>query len=318
MTFSDCSLYTSLHSFKGEIIMKKLFVAATIVASAAAAHAQVSVYGTVDQVLANTKTGGDSVSGLTSNASRIGFKATEQLGGGLSARAVIETSILSNDPTGGTTSLGDRQSTVGLANKFGSVDLGRATHSTYNTLASADPFGGLFGSVAGDVHNFRGTRLGSAMFVNVAPIAGVGLSFDRGTENGANPYSVAASTTVAGVKVGASRFENTVAGTKSDVVSAATTLGPVATQVAVSYSSNVDAGVKSHGTLVGVTQPLAGTPVTLKASYGETNTDVKAYSLGAGYALSKRTSVDAYYRNVNKAGSAQDVAQVGFGIRHAF
>ncbi len=298
--------------------MKKLFIAATIVASSVAAQAQVSLYGTVDQVVANTNTNGTSVSGLTNNASRIGFKASEQLGGGLSVRTVIETTVLANDPTGGTTQIGDRQSTVGLANKLGSVDLGRATHSTYNTLAGADPYGGLFGSVAGDIHNFRGSRLGSAMFVNVAPIAGVGLSFDRGTENGANPYSVAATTSVYGVKVGASRFENTVAGVKSDVVSAATTLGPVATQVAVSYSSNVDSGVKTRGTLVGVTQPLAGTPVTLKASYGETSTDTKAYSLGAGYALSKRTSVDAYYRNVNTVAAATDVKQVGFGLRHSF
>ena len=297
--------------------MKKLVIAAALAAAAITSQAQVSIYGQVNEVLDNTKVGGVSTTGLVSDASRLGFKATEQLGSGLQARAVIETSILANDPTGAGTQLGDRQSTVGLAGKLGSIDLGRATHSTYNTIAAADPFGALYGSVAGDIHNLRGSRLASATFVTVAPIAGVGLSFDRGTAAGENPYSVAATASVVGVNLSVAHFSNDVARTKSTIVGAGKTLS-TGTQLFVSHSSNEDAGVTATGTLVGVAQPLTGTPVTLKASYGRTNTDVTAYNVGASYALSKRTSVEATYRRVDAALAANDVTQLGAGMRFAF
>lgn len=297
--------------------MKKLVIAAALAAAAMTSQAQVAIYGQMNEILDNTKVGGASTTGLVSDASRLGFKATEQLGSGLQARAVVETTILANDPTGAGTQLGDRQSTVGLASKFGSIDLGRATHSTYNTIAGVDPFGALYGSIAGDIHNLRGSRLASATFVTVAPIAGVGLSFDRGTAAGENPYSVAASASVAGINLSAAHFSNDVARTKSTIVGAGKTLS-TGTQLFVSHSSNEDSGVTATGTLVGVAQPLSGTPVTLKASYGRTNTDVTAYNLGASYALSKRTSVEATYRRVDAALAANDVTQLGAGMRFAF
>lgn len=298
--------------------MKKLVIAAALAAAAITSQAQVSIYGQMNEVLDNTKTGGVSTTGLVNDASRLGFKATEQLGSGLQARAVIETSILANDPTGAGTQLGDRQSTVGLAGKLGSVDLGRATHNTYNTIAGVDPFGALYGSIAGDVHNLRGSRLSSATFVTVAPIAGVSLSYDRGTAAGENPYSVAASASYAGVNLSVAHFNNEVARAKSTIVGAGTTFAATGTQVFASHSSNEDSGVTATGTLVGVAQPLAGTPVTLKASYGRTNTDVTAYNLGASYALSKRTSVEATYRRVDAKLATNDVTQLGAGMRFAF
>lgn len=298
--------------------MKKLVIATALAAATMASQAQVSVYGQLNEVLDNNKIGRSSTTGLVSDASRLGFKATEQLGSGLQARSVIETSILVNDPTGAATQLGDRQSTVGLASKYGSIDLGRATHSTYNTIVNVDPFGALYGSIASDVHNLRGARLSSATFVTVAPIAGVSLSYDRGTAAGANPYSVAASASVVGVNLSAAHFSNEVARTKSTIVGAGTTFARTGTQVFASHSSNTDAGATSTGTLVGVAQPLSGTPVTLKASYGRTNTDVTAYNVGASYALSKRTSVEATYRRVDAKLSANDVTQIGAGMRFAF
>lgn len=298
--------------------MKKLVIATALAVVAISSQAQVTIYGQVNEYINNTKIGGVGTTGLASDVSRIGFKVTEQLGSGLQARAVIETSILANNPTSSGTQLGDRQSTVGLAGKFGSVDLGRAAHSTFNTIAAIDPFGTLYGSVASDIHNLRGSRMSNAVFATIAPIAGVSLSVDRGTNSGENPYSIAASTSVAGLNISAAHYSNTVARAKSTVVGANTTFASTATQVFVSHSSNEDAGVTSTGTLIGVAQPLAGTPVTLKASYGRTNTDVTAYNLGASYALSKRTSVEATYRRVDAKLAANDVTQLGLGMRFAF
>lgn len=298
--------------------MKKLVIASALAVAAMTSQAQVVIYGQINEVLDNTKVGSVSATGLVSNASRLGFSATEQLGSGLQARAVVETSILANDPSGAATQLGDRQSTVGLTSKLGSVELGRATHSTFNTIAGVDPFSTSYGSIAGDVHNLRGTRLSNAAFVTVAPIAGVSLSYDRGTAAGAKPYSIAVSASVAGVNLSAAHFNNEVAREKSTIVGAAKTFAATGTQVFASRSSNDNAGATSIGTLVGIAHPLAGTPVTVKASYGRTNTDVTAYNLGASYALSKRTSVDATYRRVYAALASNDVTQLGVGMRFAF
>jgi len=68
--------------------------------------------------------------------------------------------------------------------------------------------------------------------------------------------------------------------------------------------------------LIGVSRAFG--PITAKASYGKTNTDVKAYALGADYNFSKRTSVGVNYRNVDVAGTANDVKQVGVGVTHRF
>jgi predicted porin len=67
---------------------------------------------------------------------------------------------------------------------------------------------------------------------------------------------------------------------------------------------------------VGVSQKVGA--YTVKASYGDTNTAVKAYNVGAEYALSKRTDVLVSYRNVDKTGTANDIKQVGVGVTHRF
>ena len=58
--------------------------------------------------------------------------------------------------------------------------------------------------------------------------------------------------------------------------------------------------------------------VTAKASYGKTNTNVKAYAMGADYNFSKRTALGVNYRNVDATGTANDVKQVGVGVTHRF
>ncbi len=80
--------------------------------------------------------------------------------------------------------------------------------------------------------------------------------------------------------------------------------------------SNDEGAVASKGDLFGASQAFG--PVTAKASYGKTNTNVKAYALGADYNFSKRTLVGVNYRNVDATGTARDVKQVGVGITHRF
>lgn len=295
--------------------MKKLLLvlAATV---ATAVSAQTAVYGRINATVDSTKTGANTVNSLVNDLSHIGIRVTEDLGNGLKARATFETAVGTQDPTGSAaTQLGDRQSTIGLANTLGSVDVGRNVHSQFLAVSNNDAFGTLYGSVAGDVHNLRGLRLSNGAFVTVTPFKGVTGSYDRtytatGTE--ASAYSLTGQ--LGPVTGTVARYEAGVE--KSTVVGAATTFGN--TSVFYSHSDNESATTSEtkKGNLIGATQKFG--KFTAKASYGETNTNVKAHNIGVEYAFSKRTSAGVAYRNVNAATAAADVKQVGVGLTHLF
>ncbi len=108
--------------------MKKSLIALAVLATSGAAMAQsnVTLYGLADVWVGSSKSNGVSNNVLQSGGfatSRIGFKGTEDLGGGLKANFQIETSVAMDAPSA--SSLGDRQAWVGLSGGFGEVQLGR-------------------------------------------------------------------------------------------------------------------------------------------------------------------------------------------------
>lgn len=132
--------------------MKKITLAALIVASFAAATAQaqsnVVVYGVVDLGLA--KTSGSSIVERENQASRIGFKGTEDLGNGLKAIFNLESEFKADTGAQATANtLFDRQAWVGLTGNFGTVYLGRTKDLLDGTLARVDPFNtyGVIGKI---------------------------------------------------------------------------------------------------------------------------------------------------------------------------
>lgn len=294
--------------------MKKIVMATLLATVGFAASAQVAVSGKASMWADNTKVGSTSLtSQVAEPTSNIGFSVSEKLGGGVVARGVIETSLNGNTIDGVGTQLGDRQMTVGLSSKVGSVDFGRNVHSQFLAVTNNDAFGTLYGSVAGNVHNLRGLRLSKGSFVSLTPVKGVAFTYDR-TDAGvgfeAQSYSVSGS--ILGVKLVAAEFKQGIE--KSTVVGASAKLGAAH----VFYTHSNDEGLhNSKGDLVGVRYALAKNIVG-KASYGTTNTDVKAYALGLDYHMSKRTEVGVAYRNVDKVGVAHDIRQFGVGVTHRF
>ena len=109
--------------------MKKLLLAALLTAGFATAQAQssVSIYGVLDVGFAGTSYKGTGTSATTNQnrsgivqsaeqTSRLGFKGTEDIGGGTSALFVVETGL---NPTNGTVITGNnRQSFVGIKQNF--------------------------------------------------------------------------------------------------------------------------------------------------------------------------------------------------------
>jgi predicted porin len=113
--------------------MKKSLIALAVLASSGAAMAQssVTVYGRLDAGIGSSKIGNVGPA-LVSNtqlfssqltSSRLGFRGTEDLGGGMSAIFGLETGLAPDAP--GATTLGDRAAFVGLSSGFGTIKLGR-------------------------------------------------------------------------------------------------------------------------------------------------------------------------------------------------
>ena len=289
--------------------MKKVLVALTL-AVAGVASAQVGIYGRVGTYLDNTKTGtAAAVQGMANDLSHFGIRATEDLGGGLKARATYETYIQANSPETSTTAFGDRQSTVGIAHQMGSVDLGRSVHTHFLAISNNDPFGTLIGSSAADVHNLRGLRFSNAAFTSVN-LGNVTASFDRSTGATTDPYAASLVAAVGPAVVTYARYE---AGAEtSDVLAARAKFG--ATTVFGIASDNKGATANTNrGQLVGAAHNLGG-PVTVKASYGRIENGIKSYNVGAEYAFSKKTYAQVLYRNVEGTTAAGDIKQVAGGL----
>ena len=302
--------------------MKKIAIMAALAFAATASLAQVTLSGRIAEFVDSTKTGSTTVNSLVNDSSRVIVKAEETLGRGLTARVVIDTTIAADDPKAGSaTQIGDRQSTVGLVSKFGSIDLGRKEHSQYITSKNADPFmGTTYASISPDVINDRSRRIGDAAFVgvNLGPVT---ASYDRSfytspTTADATAWSLSGK--VGPVTAAVARFETGV-----DYTNVVTLSGQVAGVTLSTIQSQDKSGtVETKGQLYGASVPVAGTPVTIKGSYGIktglTAGDVKAYNLGVNYAFSNRTSVLVAVRDVNTGGTASDVKQYGVGLIHSF
>ncbi len=147
--------------------MKKSLVAlaALAVAGVASAQSSVTLFGVVDAAISSYTNKSElpvlgtsikkSMTGMTNsgyNSSRLGFRGTEDLGGGLAASFWLEAALGNNNGTAGAgtgnfgTSSGsdqffNRRSTVSLSGAFGEVRLGRDYTPTFWNDTVFDPFG---------------------------------------------------------------------------------------------------------------------------------------------------------------------------------
>ena len=144
--------------------MKKSLIALAVLASAGVASAQSSVtlFGIVDATLAFGKGSVSNKTQLTNsgyNSSRLGFRGTEDLGGGMSASFWLEAGVSNDNGSGQATNTNNqasggnsaaagtqgltfnRRSTVSLAGGWGEVRVGRDYTPQFWNLTVFDPFG---------------------------------------------------------------------------------------------------------------------------------------------------------------------------------
>jgi len=280
--------------------MKKSLLALAVLgafAGAASAQSNITVYGIADVGVNwdNGKTAtvaggsGHQIWALRSgqqSGSRIGFRGTEDLGGGLAAVFTLESSINLDDgttgnsfPNSGTTSgagrLFGRQAWVGLQGGFGAVKLGRQYSTIYNAQNAIDPFGI---NQAGDMQRVYGYGLGKVDPISRSDNTITYTTPDFAGFSGQAGYGF-------GEQAGAfSNNSNAFAGL-------AYVAGPVNVQLAYQRAFGVPLGATGTGgansiaTAVASTGggfPTSGTGLTLGGT-GAVNPDVKTAFLGATY-----------------------------------
>ncbi len=135
-------------------------LAALAVAGIASAQSSVTLFGVVDASLSHyTVKDGPSQTLLGNggyNSSRLGFRGTEDLGGGLAASFWLEAPLSNDDGSiAGRTFNFSRRSTVSLSGGFGEIRLGRDYTPTFWNDTVFDPFGtnGVGTNLLTTVHN---------------------------------------------------------------------------------------------------------------------------------------------------------------------
>lgn len=342
--------------------MKKSLIALAVLAASGAAMAQssVSLFGIVDAGVTyvdNATAAGGNKYGMTTSGnqtSRIGFRGTEDLGGGLKAGFWLEGEVFADggNPDGLNFK---RRSTVGLEGNFGEVRLGRDLTTGYSKTSSYDLFSqtgiGQFaawqnwgGVVAtGDENGIRSNNMISYFTPNFGGVkAAVSYGFDEQTTGKAGRYiggNVSYDNGPLSVAVSYDRLDFVGGDRDAATLGASYNFGVAKLNGIIQqqkYSANAGGEAKFNNYMLGVSAPVGGAgEVKLQyARYDQKTFDANADQLSLGYVhnLSKRTAVYgtvAYLKN--KDGSAMKLAAKGLatvanekqtgvqvGIRHAF
>ena len=152
--------------------MKTSLLAASLiicVASGAYAQSSVTVFGTIDLNARDVKNDGSarrlSLSQDGLNQSQLGFRGTEDLGGGLRAGFTLVATV--NADTGSVNGkFFNRRSTVSLSGPWGELRLGRDYVPTFWNNALFDPFGANGVGNSFNVWQLQATYAGSPAFGN--------------------------------------------------------------------------------------------------------------------------------------------------------
>jgi len=165
-------------------------LAALLTVSASAnAQSTYTIFGTVDAAVTRVDEGGNGhVTGLTSgsnNVSRLGFKGSKDLGGGLTGSFWAEGTLGSDDGTASGFNF-TRRTTVSLANSLGEIRLGRDYAPSYWNVTLFDPFKTRG---VGQLLDFNGASLGSTNVVRNSNSVGYFLPSNLGGIYGQVQYA---------------------------------------------------------------------------------------------------------------------------------
>ncbi|RVU45162.1 porin [Rubrivivax rivuli] len=313
--------------------MKKTLIVAAVSALAAGsalAQSSVTIYGRLNVTAESLDRAGLKTKELVNNASRLGFKGVEDLGGGLKANFLLEHRF--NVDTGTVTGAfyaGD--SYVGLSGGFGAVRLGRITSEAYYATADYISMNNHdTGTSADALYAYIGNNRNKIAY-NTNSLGGLVLHASIGAGEGvaaAKVLDLAATYELGDLSLGFG-YEKNNASANQYAVRALYTAGPVVVGGYIQKDKN------GYGTNVGsrTTFRLTGAynvgSSEFHVGYGKAgdysrvnDSDVSQLVLGYNYNLSKRTRIHTHYTKVSASRNATfyatDLTALGVGIRHNF
>jgi predicted porin len=319
------------------------------IAGHAAAQSTVTVYGVIDNNLTYGKGSIRSEKAVGTGGlagSRLGFRGTEDLGGGLRANFVIEHGL--NSDTGvaaGGATFWNRQSYLGLAGGFGELQLGRMYTPTFMVHATYDAFGPqgvaaqqvLLGSM--QITQPANIRANDAINYNTpAPLGGfVGQAMVSEDPNGYKGVRVGWRGGAFAGDIAFGRYDNAAIGDLKTITAGARYTIGAFTLYGLVDRSNSGSSTDSRGAQVSAMYLLGATELkasiaqsSRKSAAGANVGTTRRYGIGAVHNLSKRTALYTSIAHVtNSHGAATALngsatapnkgsSGIDMGIRHAF
>jgi len=321
--------------------MKKSLIALAVVGAftAQAAMADVTIYGTASMSLDSTNNGtttagvaGTGATKISSNTSKIGFKGTEDLGGGMSAVWQIEQDVFMDT---GANTLATRNTYVGLTGEsMGTVLLGQ--HDTPYKIATRGL--DLFADTIADNRSIMGQTGGNGILAPAVPA----VSHDARLGNVLAYISPAMSgVTIAAAYVAAAEGATLSTQTKGSAYSLAALYGAGPISASLAYqvvdggtapSSIAAVGVLGTGNKASAWKLGGGytmDAITVNAVYEKTSSSVGGldvigqtnYYLGGKFNVSANDAVKLAYAHAGQVGSpaiaASGAKQISIGYDHS-
>jgi len=323
-----------------------LLLAALACSGPALSQSSVTLFGIVDAAYSH---GSGSIADrdqLTSggnNSSRVGFRGTEDLGGGLSASFWLEaqfnadngtgvaTNLNNQAPSAGSASAGgggltfNRRSTVSLAGSWGEVRLGRDYTAHYRNRVDTDPFSVVgvgatqvnVGTLAGQTSTRASNVIGYFLPPSLGGFFGQAQYYlgenpsGTATEDDGSGYSLRAGYTGGPLTVSGAYARTRMA--SGDIVSSnvgAIYDAKVVRLMGAIFKDETESAAPFEGTgyTLGAIVPVgAGDVKAALSDYGsDAGAEPRTRKLALGYVhnLSKRTALYATYARVRNSGGA--------------
>jgi predicted porin len=315
-----------------------------IVSCQAFAQSGVIIYVIVDVGVAQER--GNSVAGsvlrLDSGAqsqSRLGFRGTEDLGGGLSANFVLESGLNADTGTLPQNLAFSSQSWVGLAGPFGSIKFGRQFTPFFSAVATSDPFDATGPGDATRLLASSGYRMSNSVKYSLPVLGGWYGDFAYGAgeiagNTAANRQLSADFGYAQGpldIKIGYHNANDATGNnpTRNTLLGGTYNFGPVKAWMAYGVNKD-DISLNTRDILIGVSAPIGASYLAAdyirKTDKANSNANAAQWVLGYYYQLSLRTNLYALYSHLsNDSGASYSVALPGsmdqivaLGIRHKF
>ena len=324
---------------------KTTLVSLAVLGLGGMAHAQSSntIAGVVDAAVRHTSNAAGGLTSLSSgnnSTSRLIFRGTEDLGGGLKAGYWLESTLLVDSGTIGTGGMFfDRASYVSLSGDWGSVRLGRDYTPGFRAIAATDPFGYVGVGAIGNAYNAGATTAfnrafgtgattfarsnNAVQYYTPANLGGfyailmLAPSENANASGGFRHNAARLGYAQKGLDVSATaattRIDATGANFKVNNLSGAYTLGPVRLMGGFTHTSYLSS--KHEVATVGGVWTVGASE--FKASYARMNqkgsnaagasidaNDADAFALGYVYKLSKRSALYATASHIANKGGA--------------